>query len=164
MARTARIIAAMPVESEDPVAVVTRVGSALIPGDVVAALQDEAAVGRLREALAEYVDPDFECVMVGPDYAGPRGDLAYRGVEGFIEAWREWIEAYESYTIEIGDLIPAPEGRVLTLGRQRGTTRTGGVEVEEVAASVWTVRDGRVVRVEFHLDPEAARRSAGLAD
>jgi SnoaL-like protein len=159
-----QIIAAMSVESGDPVEIVTKVGAALIPDDLVTVLHDEAGLERLREAMRELVEPDFECVMVGPDYAGSRGDLAYRGIDGFIEAWREWSEAYESYKIEIGEIVGAPGGRVLTLGRQRGTTRTGGVDVEEDAASVWTIRDGRVARVEFHLDPDAARRAAGLAE
>ncbi len=43
-----------------------------------------------------------------------------------------------------------------------GRTKTGGVEVEAPGAAVWTVVDGRVRRVEFHLDREAALRSAGL--
>jgi hypothetical protein len=152
----------MPAMQDEPIEVVAKVGSALLQDDVVATLADDDETARLRDAIADFVDPDLECVMVSPDYTGPRGRLEYRGFEGFLEAWREWVEAYESYTIEIGEITPGTEGRVLTLGRQRGTTRTGGVEVSEPAAAVWAVRDGKLIRVEFHLDPEYAKRSAGL--
>ena len=54
---------------------------------------------------------------------------------------------------EIGD-------NVLTLARQIGTTRHGGVELEQPSAAVWKFRDGKIVRVEFHLDRDLAQASA----
>jgi hypothetical protein len=38
------------------------------------------------------------------------------------------------------------------------------VEIETAGAAVWHVRGGRLHRVEFHLDREAALRAAGLED
>jgi ketosteroid isomerase-like protein len=111
----------------------------------------------------EVAADDLECVMVAPEYAGPRGRLTYSGPEGFVQAWREWVAAYERYTIELEEITEGDPGQVFILARQRGTTRTGGVEVSEPAGAVWTVRDGKLVRMEFHLDPETARRAAGLA-
>jgi ketosteroid isomerase-like protein len=149
--------------ADGDIEVIARLAGALLDDDVVATLADETALGPIRETLSELVDPEFECVMVAPDYVGRRGRRTYRGPNGFIEAWRDWLEAYATYTIEIGELTVGPEGRVLTLGTQRGTTRTGGVEVSEPAAAVWTLRGGKLVRAEFHLDPDAARRAAGVA-
>jgi ketosteroid isomerase-like protein len=148
---------------DDAIDVVARLGTALLAEDVVATLSDEESVARLREVIAEVASPDLECVMVAPGYVGPRGRLSYRGLEGFVQAWREWVEAYERYTIEVEEITEGTEGRVFILARQRGTTRTGGVEVSEPAGAVWTVQDGKLVRMEFHLDPEAARRAAELA-
>ena len=51
---------------------------------------------------------------------------------------------------------------MVSLVRLCGKTKTGGVDVEAAAAAVWTVVDGRLDRVEFHLDREAALRAAGL--
>jgi len=48
--------------------------------------------------------------------------------------------------------------------RQVGRTLHGGVEVENLGATVIKVRDGRVWRVEFHLDRDHAERSASEAD
>jgi ketosteroid isomerase-like protein len=152
----------MAIVEDAPITVVAQVGNILLDGDVVERLRDEDSVARLLELLTEVAAPDLECVMVAPDYVGPRGRLSYTGPEGFVEAWREWVEAYEHYTIEIEDIVEGTEGRVLIIARQRGRTRVGGVEVEELAAAVWTVSDGKLARMEFHLDPETARRDAGL--
>ena len=139
-----------------------RIAGNLLGGDLVAMIRDEKEVERITEEIGPDTDPSLETVMIAPDYVGPRGRLAYAGVDGFIEAWREWFEAYETYTIELGELTIGTDGRILTLGVQRGTTRTGGVEIEEPAAAVWTFRGGKLVRAEFHLDPETAKRAAGL--
>jgi len=152
----------MPVVQDEPMEVVARVGAALLQDDVVATLSDPAAAERFSELLAESSVPELETVMVAPDYLGPRGRLEYSGPEGFQQAWREWVEAYESYTIEIEEITEGTEGRVLILALQHGRTKTGGVEISEPAAAVWTVRDGKLVRLEFHLDRDVGRRAAGL--
>jgi ketosteroid isomerase-like protein len=53
---------------------------------------------------------------------------------------------------------------VVSLVAMSGRTKTGGVDVEAAAAAVWTVVDGRLQRVEFHLDRESAIRAAGLSN
>jgi ketosteroid isomerase-like protein len=50
----------------------------------------------------------------------------------------------------------------VSLVEMSGTTKTGGAQIEAPAAAVWTVVDGRLRRVEFHLDQDAALRAAGL--
>jgi ketosteroid isomerase-like protein len=153
----------MPGMQDDAIELVARLGNELLADDVVEALDDDESLARLRALLLEVAADDLECVMVAPAYAGPRGRLTYSGPEGFVQAWREWVEAYERYTIELEEITEGDPGQVFILARQRGTTRTGGVEVSEPAGAVWTVRDGKLVRMEFHLDPEAAKRAAGLA-
>jgi ketosteroid isomerase-like protein len=153
----------MPGMQDDAIALVAKLGTELLADDVVETLDDDESLARLRALLLEVAADDLECVMVAPDYAGPRGRLTYSGPEGFVQAWREWVAAYERYTIELEEITEGDPGQVFILARQRGTTRTGGVEVSEPAGAVWTVRDGKLVRMEFHLDPETARRAAGLA-
>lgn len=149
--------------ADESLEIVARVGAVLQHDDVAAALRDEDVSAQIEAVLTELADPDFECTFVSPEYAGPGGRFSYRGPRGFVEGWRDWLEAYESYRVELEELTEGEDGRVLTLGRQRGTTRTGAVEVSEPAAAVWRVRDGRLLGVEFHLDPDAARQAAGLA-
>jgi ketosteroid isomerase-like protein len=149
--------------SQEAIELVTRVASALLADNVVAVLEDEEESEAVRATVAEFAAPDFECVLVAPQYTGSGGRLAFSGAEGFLAAWREWLAPYETYAVEIEDLIDAGD-RVVTLARQRATTRIGGVKMEEDTAAVWTVRDGKLARVEFHLDRKRAMRAAGLAD
>ena len=49
--------------------------------------------------------------------------------------------------------------RVIAALRLTGRGTTSGIEVEQRAASVLELRDGKVVRIESHPDVEAARRA-----
>jgi len=126
--------------------------------DVVAALEDKSDQ-RIRRLFMDNAEPDFHVAMVGPDYQKAR--LEYAGFEGFVEAWSEWMSPFESYRIEIEDMIEAGN-QVVSLVAMTGRTRTGGAEISAPGAAVWTVVDGRVRSVEFHLDRDLALRTAGL--
>ncbi len=137
---------------------VEEIQQALTETDVVAALNDDRdqTVTRLFMALAE---PDFEVVMRGPGYSSAR--LDYVGLDGFLAAWRDWTTAFESFRIEVDEMIDAGD-KVVSLVRQTGIPKGADAEIETRGAAVWTVCDGRVRRVEFHLDHDAALRAAGI--
>jgi ketosteroid isomerase-like protein len=138
----------------------TREVSSFITGrDLIALFADPDELGRAREDLMPLVEPDFEVAMVAPEYT-PQGQTT-SGFEGFLGAWLDWTSAYASFRIDIDEVIEAGD-RVVSLGRQTATTKTGGVEIESFAGAVMTVREGRVSRMEFHLDREATMRAAGL--
>jgi ketosteroid isomerase-like protein len=145
--------------SADAVRIVEQIQEALGMDDVVAAIDDDQKEAHVRQTLMELADPSFEVAMVGPAYLGATFETS--GAEGFREAWLDWTSAFESYRIDLERIIDAGE-RVVSLVTMCGKTRTGGVEVEAPGAAVWTVVDGRLRRVEFHLDREAALRVAGL--
>jgi hypothetical protein len=144
--------------SAEAVRVVEEIQQALTAVDVITALNDDSdqTVPRLFMELAE---PEFEVVMVGPMYSSAR--LDYVGLDGFVAAWRDWTSAYESFRIEVDEMIDAGD-KVVSLVRQTGIPKGAGAEIETRAAAVWIVSDGRVSRVEFHLDPDAALRAAGI--
>src|SRR4051794_24016215 len=147
--------------SADAVRIVEQIQEALGMDDVVAAIDDAEADARVRRALMNLAEPNFEVVMVGPAYLGATAETY--GAEGFREVWLDWTSAFESYRIDLERTIDAGE-RVVSLVTMCGKTKTGGVEVEAPGAAVWTVVDGRLQRVEFHLDQEAALRAAGLEE
>jgi ketosteroid isomerase-like protein len=77
---------------------------------------------------------------------------------GFL---RRWIGAWEDYRCEVDETIESGD-RVFVEYRQLGRARTTGIELKHTDFSVWTLRDGKAVRVEVHRDRDEAMRSAGL--
>jgi ketosteroid isomerase-like protein len=120
-------------------------------------LRELAALGEFHP---EWVAADAEILFM-PTWRGmPTG--RYHGVEGLLEGWRDWLEPYSSYQFEVEELVDGGEV-VVSFVQVRAITARDGVPVEHRPAVVWTVRDGRVARVAFYLDREAAIEDAGLA-
>lgn len=106
--------------ADEALEIVARIGTVLQHDDIVAALHDEAVIAETKALLDELADPDFACTFVAPEYVGPGGRFSYRGPDGFVDGWREWLEAYDSYRVELEELTEGEDGRLLTLGRQTG--------------------------------------------
>jgi ketosteroid isomerase-like protein len=116
---------------------------------------DEALVERMVAALEPMSSDDFTVVMRGDE----QFEATYTGRQAAIEAWAGWLEVFSQVRFEI-ESVEEIGDNVLTLARQVGRTRHGDVELEQPSAAVWKFRGEQLARVEFHLDREAARRSA----
>jgi ketosteroid isomerase-like protein len=77
--------------------------------------------------------------------------------EGFVEAMREWLGAWERpITITAEEFIESGD-RVLALITWTGRGKGSGAEMEASGAHLWTFRGGQVVRYEVYRDREEAR-------
>jgi ketosteroid isomerase-like protein len=120
---------------------------------------DPAAVGIDVTAF----DSDFEVEFIASQ-AGPSIRPApSRGIQGFAEGWRDWLEPWESYHLELEDYIDAGED-VVTLVRVHAQSARDAVPVEHWPAAVWSVREGKIVRVRFYLERVEALEAAGLLE
>jgi ketosteroid isomerase-like protein len=118
-------------------------------------------------ARAGNLDRAIDAAAFAPDvevfFATPSGPLTpYRGLDGLVAGWRDWLIPWTSYAVDIEELVDAGE-RVVALGTLRGRTQHDGVEVQQPGAAVATVSDGKIVRLEFHLDHRGALESAGVS-
>jgi ketosteroid isomerase-like protein len=86
----------------------------------------------------------------------------YRGLDGLLRWQADWERSWESWDSEALDLIDAGD-RVVAIVRSRAKGRHSGVEVERVDGSVWTLRAGKVTRVDYYGSREEAFRAVGLA-
>jgi ketosteroid isomerase-like protein len=109
---------------------------------------------------ATLFSPEFEFIFAG---GAAEVDLAgtHRGFDGMAAALRRWMESWEPYFNEPEEFLDAGE-RVLVLTRVRGRSAGHGIETEAEGGDLWTLRDGKVVRIETFLDRDAALRAAGL--
>jgi ketosteroid isomerase-like protein len=90
------------------------------------------------------------------------GRTAYWGLDGLRAAWLDWLSPWDSYRTEVEDVIDAQEGRVLVLARDYARPKGTDAEVYFSGAPIWTVRDGKIARIEFYWNRAEGLRAAGL--
>jgi len=151
------------VVSTEPGSDLERLAIALMPfadADLVRLFHNEGDVSRIRAELDRIAAPDLVTLMIGADQ-GLTG--TFHGVDGFVEAWRDFTDTFRRLRNEINELTEVRPGVIYAETRQTGTTATAQVEIDYAAAAVFRFDDGRLQQAEFHLDRDAARRAAGLA-
>jgi ketosteroid isomerase-like protein len=117
----------------------------------------EEASSRIA-AAEDFFRPDCEIESDG----GVLGVVSGSGLTGLAASWRRWLEPWEEYWTEVEQFIDAGD-RVLVLIHDHGRIRGSEQEVVNTGGSVWTIRDGKVARIAFYNDRQAAVEAAGLS-
>ena len=87
----------------------------------------------------------------------------YRGHEELRRFGEEIMRDWRSFTIELQDLIPVGDDRVIALHHSTAVGQSSGVEVQETdSATLWTVGGGQVVHAKLFLDRSDAFAEAGI--
>jgi ketosteroid isomerase-like protein len=146
--------------SQEDVEIVRRLLGPFEQGDIVPLFCDETVAASMIGASAPFFTSDFECVFVRDDV----GRAGYSGLDGLRAAWVDWLLPWESYHAEIEDVIYAGEGRVLVLTRDYACPKGASADVHFVGAPVWTLRDGKVARIEFYWNRADGLAAVGLGD
>lgn len=124
---------------------------------------------RIRIGYEAFNRGDFDNALAGmdPEIEWHVLDLlpeteTYRGPAAVREFWETWSESFEDFHVEPEEMIDAGD-KVVVVIRVRGRGRGSGAEVETPSFSqVWTLRDGRPIRVEMFQSRDAALEAAGL--
>ena len=113
--------------------------------EMVRSLYDAVARGDTATVLALY-DPEVEWDFSRHPYGALIGGTVYRGHEGLRRFFREMREAWQGVEWDLEQVFDAGEHVILVVN-QRSRGRTSGAETEGSALGVWTIRQGKVVRV-----------------
>jgi ketosteroid isomerase-like protein len=118
---------------------------------------DDLAEGVFDSSL---VDPGvtYEDAIL-PDHAGE----VYRGYEGLAHAGRVWLEPFETYSVELEQVVQCGEF-VMSVHRFRATFKRTGLEFDEPLAWLYTFRDGRITRWRAFPSESDALEAAGLRE
>jgi ketosteroid isomerase-like protein len=113
------------------------------------------------EALLEYLHPDAEydiTAAIGP-YAGMyHGHAAIRNfLADYLEGW-EYVRMEPEELLEAGDECVVVPLRIHTRGKG------SGVRTEARTINVWTVRDGKAVRLAVYNDKDEALAAIGVSE
>jgi ketosteroid isomerase-like protein len=126
----------------------------------------------VRRVMRRFADEDIEAALEDVDPEAKldwsNSDAPDSGVYTGHAAWRAFARARDEVLGErrfdsAEFLTPAPDTVVL-VGRMREQGRASGVEVEARGAAVWTLREGKVIRVKIYQSSEAALKAVGLAE
>jgi ketosteroid isomerase-like protein len=123
------------------------------------------AVGRGdREAVLALYDPVVELDFTRSPFVSVFNRSVYRGHEGIRAFFREREEEAWRYVVDsLDELIDAGD-QVVCVVTSQGRGRASGAEVRRTHAGVWTIRNGRIVRVVWLPTREDALEAAGVQD
>ena len=88
-------------------------------------------------------------------------EVEYRGHDGVRQWWNDLAEAFADFRMELDELTPLDEERVLTTQRFVGHFRATGIELDGPWASVCTVRHGLIVHAVGYFTKQQAMKAAG---
>jgi uncharacterized protein len=107
------------------------------------------------DAVLETLDPEVEWKQV-------EQPMTVRGREGVLRAWEEWSDPFQDdLHASVEELIDAGD-RVIAVVRHRGTGKQSGVKLDLRTYLVYTVRDGKIVRMVEYTERADALRAAGV--
>jgi uncharacterized protein len=117
----------------------------------------------VREMLEDYIRGDYEAALpaFAQDVEVVTSLERFHGPTGVVEEAQRWEEMWSDYRFEVEDLVDAGD-KVVLLYHQVGKSKGSGVEVEERAGWVYTLREGKIARVEMFQDSDTALRAAGV--
>jgi uncharacterized protein len=125
--------------------------------DVLRAVYDRWARGDLW--TPEVFDPRVEVVWGAdmPDVG------TYYGLDGLEKGTREFLAAWEQVGMYANEFIERGD-TVVVLATARGRGKGSGVEAEAKFAHVWTMRDGKAMRIAAYFDQAEALKASGLEE
>jgi ketosteroid isomerase-like protein len=112
--------------------------------------------GQGDRAEAEAIfDPNF---VMNPTEEGP----SY-GLDAIRDNFERWASAWEDLQVTAEEFLDAGD-RVLVTEHHRGRGRGSGIEVDTRLYSVYTLRDGKVIRADEYAERAKAMEAAGLRE
>jgi ketosteroid isomerase-like protein len=87
----------------------------------------------------------------------------HHGVDGLIAYLGEWADAWEEYSFDVLRMRDSGDS-VLMTARQRGKGKRSGVPIDGEVTFAFTLRDGRIARVQMFGGEEEALGALGEGD
>ncbi len=109
-------------------------------------------------------DPEIR-IRVIPDRQGgvaPDIESEYRGREGMREVIERFDQAWEDWRLDTGEIIDLGD-RHICLCRYVARGRGSGLSLDHPVAHVVTIRDRRIVELDFYWDQDQALKAVGLS-
>jgi uncharacterized protein len=87
----------------------------------------------------------------------------YRGYNDVLLFFAEWTGEWDDYEFDLEELLDAGD-RVVAVVRDGGRSKTAGIRLERRHSEVWTLRDGKIVRIDLFDTKAEALEAVGLRE
>src|SRR5690348_9646287 len=115
----------------------------------------EAYVAGDMESALTALDPEIEIY----DHDIPDSG-EYRGVEGMFRWLADWETSWESWRWDAEEFVDAGE-RVVAVLRVHAKGRGSGADVERLDGAVWTLQNGKCIRLDYYGSKHEALEAVG---
>ena len=106
---------------------------------------------------AEWMHPEIE--FVGAD------GIAARGIDELGGRWSDFLGIWDHFVVLSEEMIDAGDEQVLVFVRFQGRGRGSRTPIEDFSgANLFSLREGKVVRLVLYSDKSEALKAAGLAN
>jgi ketosteroid isomerase-like protein len=123
-------------------------------------MDKEAMLKALPELVPQLCDPEIEWIE-DPRRADSR---TYRGHEGVIESWRQWLDTFAEHDFEIERITDCGADDVFVAMTELGTGARSRAPSKQSMYAVLTVKDGKLRRYREFSDEQTALKAAGLSE
>jgi ketosteroid isomerase-like protein len=87
-----------------------------------------------------------------------------RGTDVMANLWRDWLKTMDDFAVMPEKFVDLGDDRVLVLARFSGRGKGSGAPVGEfLGGSLFTLNEGKVVRLTLFTDRQQALEAAGLS-
>jgi len=120
----------------------------------------EAFVRHDNEAALALYDPEIE---IDVRHEARVGGGVYHGLEGVQRYFRDYLSVFGDVRSEVEEWIDAGD-QIVAMVRSYGRGRGSGVPVDMLEAHLWTVRDGKLRRLQTFATKADALEDAGPSE
>jgi ketosteroid isomerase-like protein len=113
------------------------------------------------EVLRASADPEIEVHLQqasgNAGFSVPVGiDEIYHGPDGYCASMEAWADSFKDWRAEAEEVIEEDHDRFRIIARHTGEGIASGIALEQWGAMRFTVRHGRIVRVDAFFGPNRA--------
>ena len=99
--------------------------------------------GETLQPVSDLTSPDV--ILNTGSWTVWTGPSEYRGTDGFMQFFGEWIAAYDDWEQEVEEIVDLGKGVTLAVSVQRGRPTGSSGEVQIRFASILLCEDGSIV-------------------
>jgi ketosteroid isomerase-like protein len=123
-------------------------------------MDKEAMLKALPDLVPQICDPEIEWIE------DPRraDSGTYRGHDGVIESWRQWLDTFAEHGAEIERISDCGGDDVFVAMNEYGTGASSGAPSKQSVYAVLTVKDNKLRRYREFSDEQTALEAAGLSE